>query len=25
VGYDGSGCLSLVRSGNDVTLVIPRR
>lgn len=22
VGYDGSGCLSLVRSGNDVTLVI---
>jgi hypothetical protein len=25
VGYDGSGCLSLVRSGNDVTLVIAHR
>jgi len=23
VGYDGSGCLELVRNGNNVTLVIP--
>jgi hypothetical protein len=25
VGYDGSGCLELVRNGNKVTLVIPHR